>query len=674
MPVPAQATLFNESDANGVTTSFPYQFMIASADDLAVELDGVATTTGFTVTGVGDANGGDIVFSVPPANGVKVLRYLNSKLNRTEDYQQFGDFNAETVDREFDRLWLAMQSLALKLGLCVRAPISSASGVLPAPAANNVIGWNEDGTGFKNFPPVDNELLSVALASEDGASFIGISAPDGSQKLVSDIAVNNDAGKGAALVGFYDSIAPAYLKTISDIANGLPVSFFRFIPKSKISGIRARTNSDDLSANFADALASGCAEINFEPGLYNVSSAIAMSVANQRMKGAGWNRCEIRIVSTTASAITLASGVGGYGLSGFKISRTGTPGANALGVEFLGTTDDSLLEDLWIEGHYTNLKIGTCDTGKIRHLRLNKALAYGVYQTNSASYGPSQWDVDDVLMDRNTVDGWRVQSTDGPAGLILGPMRNVKSFANGGRGIHLIGSSTTPIYDVRINDAFLGSDGLGSIRLDTYGGKHRISGFFERNGRDATGPTLATAATNTAPGIEMSANNVDLVVYGSTIDDNAYDGIQHDGGILTVVASHIYNNGAASTAGRRNGILSNGGRLVVGSDVICNAASVSGGGVGSSQLYGVATAHDNVTIAGNDISSNATGPVTLGATTNASVVGNTPSTLVSRTPSTIDVVKFNSAYTPTATGGDKGAGTVNVAAGLFKNNTAYTNP
>jgi hypothetical protein len=56
------------------------------------------------------------------------------------------------------------------------------------------------------------------------------------------------------------------------------------------------------------------------------------------------------------------------------------------------------------------------------------------------------------------------------------------------------------------------------------------------------------------------------------------------------------------------------------------------------------------------------------------VVGNTPSTLVSRTPSTIDVVKFNSAYTPTATGGDKGAGTVNVAAGLFKNNTAYTNP
>lgn len=173
MTVPAQATLFNESVANGVTTSFPYQFMIASADDLAVELDGVATTTGFTVTGVGDANGGDIVFSVPPANGVKVLRYLDSELNRTEDYQQFGDFNADTVDLEFDRLWLAMQAHALKLGLCVRAPISSASGVLPAPAANNVIGWNEDGTGFKNFAPTDNTLLAASLASAGGSSFIG---------------------------------------------------------------------------------------------------------------------------------------------------------------------------------------------------------------------------------------------------------------------------------------------------------------------------------------------------------------------------------------------------------------------------------------------------------------------------------------------------------------------
>lgn len=165
MTVTAQATLFNESVANGVTTSFPYQFKIASADDLTVELDGVATTSGFTVSGVGEDEGGSVVFSVAPANGVTVLRYLDSELSRETNYPQFGDFDADVVNLDFDRIWLALQAIGLKLGLCVRAPISSASGVLPDPVANNVIGWNATANGFQNYAPVDNTLLAADLAS-----------------------------------------------------------------------------------------------------------------------------------------------------------------------------------------------------------------------------------------------------------------------------------------------------------------------------------------------------------------------------------------------------------------------------------------------------------------------------------------------------------------------------
>lgn len=173
MTVPAQSTLFNESVANGLTTSFPYEFKIASADDITVELDGVAQTTGFTVTGIGEDVGGSIVFSVAPANGVVVLRYLDPVFNREENYPQFGDFNASVVNLDFDRLWLALQSIGLKLGLCVRAPISSASGVLPDPVANNIIGWNAEANGFQNYPPSDNALLSAALATSSGSSLVG---------------------------------------------------------------------------------------------------------------------------------------------------------------------------------------------------------------------------------------------------------------------------------------------------------------------------------------------------------------------------------------------------------------------------------------------------------------------------------------------------------------------
>lgn len=222
MTVPAQATLFNESVANGVTTSFPYQFMIASAADITVELDGEVATTGFTVTGVGNANGGSIDFSVAPANGVTVLRYLDSKLSRTEeDYQQFGDFNADTVDLEFDRLWLAMQSIALKLGLCVRAPISSASGgILPDPAANYVIGWNEDGTGFKNFAPVDNTLLAVELASTDpghGAELVEY------QGATVEAALNErhpEIGTYALLRAYAGPVTAFYVRGVANIFDG----------------------------------------------------------------------------------------------------------------------------------------------------------------------------------------------------------------------------------------------------------------------------------------------------------------------------------------------------------------------------------------------------------------------------------------------------------------------
>lgn len=493
-------------------------------------------------------------------------------------------------------------------------------------------------------------------------------------QLKTDLAATSTA-KGTDLLGVRDTVAPAYLKTVSDIISGLPVSITRFLSASKIASIRARTNADDLSANFADALASGVKELQLGWGLYNVSSAIVMATAEQRLIGAGARRCEIRINSTSASAITLANGIPGYELRGFKISRAGAPVVGAVGVHFLGTTDESILEDLHIEGHYDNLKLGTCDNGWVRRLKLTKAVRYGCYQTCASTYGPSQWDVDDVLMNQNGSDGWLIQPTVGPAGMIVGQMRNIRGFANSGRDLHILGTPQTPVFDLRLSDAFFGSSGYGGVRIDSYGGKHRISGFFERSGREPTGPTLSTPATAQGVGLEITANNIDVNVYGSTIDDNALDGILHSGGLLNVSTSNIYNNGQALTAGRRNAINSGGGELLVTSTVAINTPVQVGGAQNTSQLYAVATSHDNVCINGNWLQDNTNAAITLGATANAVVGGNAAEgSFVYRMPGTFDVLRFNSAFDPAATGGNKGVGTLNVGSGLFKNGTAYVNP
>jgi hypothetical protein len=463
---------------------------------------------------------------------------------------------------------------------------------------------------------------------------------------------------GSSFIGFIQSGTGAVARTVQ--------AKLRDVVNARDFGAVGDGVTDDTAAIQAAMAAHDIVELS--AGTFRINSTLALSRIGQALIGAGSRRTEIKIYSTTQSAITLANGVANYTIEGLKITRSGVATSGADGVKFLGTTDNSEIQDIWCEGHYNGLTIGTCDTGLIHGLRCNKNLQYGVYQTNSVGYGPSQWEVNDVLVDRNAVDGWRVQSTAGPAGLILGTIHSIKSFANTGRGLHLVGNATTPIFDLRIVNAFLGSDNAGSIRLDTYGGKHRISGFFERNGRDPTGPTLGTPASNTASGIEISANNIDVTIYGSTIDDNAYDGIQHDGGTLIVSGCNVFNNGQSLTVGRRNGVLSQGGRLVF----TGNAATNLGGN--TSQLYGIATSHDDVVINGNDLAGNTTGGATLGGTTDAVMIGNAPTALTGYLPATTNVLKFNSAYTPTATGGDKGAGTLNISADIYKNNTAYTNP
>lgn len=475
--------------------------------------------------------------------------------------------------------------------------------------------------------------------------------------------INDRESAGSVRGKLNSNFEELYQRTIPSVLEYMSAAL-----KTKVL-LRTATGSD--AAAISTAIATALAEndvVQFSDGLYQTNAPVALARTGQAIFGLGSRRTEIRINSTTAKAITLANGVADYTVRGFKVTRAGTPVSGANGVECLGTTDNTLIEDVWSEGHWTGLVVGTCDTGRIQHIRCNKNLQDGIFQTNDSTYGPSQWEMIDLLCDRNGRDGWRVQTTNGPAGLILGSTTSIKTFANSERGCHFIGSATTPIFDVRMEQAFLGSDGLGSVRFDTYGGKHRICGFFERNGRDPTGPTLATPASNNGVGIEITANNSDVVIYGSTIDDNALDGILHGGGVLIVSGNMIFNNGQALSAGRRNGILSQGGELVVTGNGVNNL------GGNTSQLFGIATSHDDVVINGNSLKGNTSGGTTLGGTADAIVFGNSPTSQIMFLAPTLDVLRVNSVTVGNPTGGNKGAGTINAAGDLFKNDTAYTNP
>ncbi|HAT2449631.1 TPA: effector protein, partial [Citrobacter freundii] len=122
MSVPNQ-TPYIIYNANGLTTVFPFEFYIISASDIQVSINGTVITSGYTVSGVGNVSGGDLTFLTPPANGAVVMLERVVPTYRLTDYQDNGDLLADTVNKDFDRLWMAIQRSFIYLGLALRRPL-----------------------------------------------------------------------------------------------------------------------------------------------------------------------------------------------------------------------------------------------------------------------------------------------------------------------------------------------------------------------------------------------------------------------------------------------------------------------------------------------------------------------------------------------------------------------
>ncbi|HCB1554464.1 TPA: hypothetical protein MYO84_002065 [Enterobacter asburiae] len=122
MSVPNQ-TPYIIYNANGMTTVFPFEFYIINANDIQISLNGEVISSGYSVSGVGNIAGGDVIFLTPPANGTVVMLERVVQTYRLTDYQDNGDLLADTVNKDFDRLWMAIQRYGIHLGLALKRPL-----------------------------------------------------------------------------------------------------------------------------------------------------------------------------------------------------------------------------------------------------------------------------------------------------------------------------------------------------------------------------------------------------------------------------------------------------------------------------------------------------------------------------------------------------------------------
>ncbi|WP_318591093.1 phage tail fiber domain-containing protein [Enterobacter kobei] len=173
MSVPNQ-TPYIIYNANGLTTVFPFEFYIINAGDIQVSINGTVVTSGYSVSGTGNVGGGDVTFITPPASGSVVMLERVVPTYRLTDYQDNGDLLADTVNKDFDRLWMAIQRSFIYLGLALRRPLLggpfNAEGYRIAGLANPV---DAQDAATKNY--VDNVSLVRALRVPE--SSVGILPP-----------------------------------------------------------------------------------------------------------------------------------------------------------------------------------------------------------------------------------------------------------------------------------------------------------------------------------------------------------------------------------------------------------------------------------------------------------------------------------------------------------------
>jgi hypothetical protein len=214
---------------NGVTTLFPFNFKVFTADDLEVVYtgaDGVPVTLvlnsdySVLLNPDQDANpGGSITYPlfIGPTPILPVGATLTAigdlPYSQPTDITNTGRFLPQVFENALDRLTIQVQQLAEIAGRTLQAAVgTTVSLIFPAPSAGKFIRWRTDLLGLENAEAgTDSMVLQGLLADSTlgtrGAGMVGFStalAYPGATvgERVAGLASTTDTAKGASYVGY----------------------------------------------------------------------------------------------------------------------------------------------------------------------------------------------------------------------------------------------------------------------------------------------------------------------------------------------------------------------------------------------------------------------------------------------------------------------------------------
>jgi len=160
--------------ADGIATAYDYGFRVDDADYMEVYFDGeLVTTGGYSVTGIGDENGGQVVFDVAPTLDVNITLLRNTDETQLVDYVPYDAFPANVHEFALDKLTMIVQELKEILDRTITAAPDAPADAdysLPSYDAGKGLMFSEDSYKLETSNDNFNDIVSSALASANAAS------------------------------------------------------------------------------------------------------------------------------------------------------------------------------------------------------------------------------------------------------------------------------------------------------------------------------------------------------------------------------------------------------------------------------------------------------------------------------------------------------------------------
>jgi len=341
---------------NGSLTTFAYTFKIFDQSDLTVILraaDGTETTqtitTHYTVSGVGSASGGNVVFGSAPASGVTVVIIREQPLTQGLDLVANDPFPAESLEEALDKVVFMTQKHEEELSRAIKASrtntlTGSEFTISATDRANKIFAFDRSGNVsitqaigiFKGNWGASTSYVVRDIVKDTSTNNIFIANTAHSSSGSEPLTTNTDSAKWDLLVDAASATtsataAAASATTATTKASEAATSATTATTKASEAATSATNaaasfdnlddrylgakSSDPSTDNDGDALITGALYFNTSDGemkVFNGSAFITITVAasNQtNINAVAANSSNINTVAGVASNVTTVAGI-----------------------------------------------------------------------------------------------------------------------------------------------------------------------------------------------------------------------------------------------------------------------------------------------------------------------------------------------------------------------------